>query len=87
MRTVYYKDLKEKQKLKNEAHKLKERTLHDSFIDKNGNETNGESGQLVFDENPVLDNNLAIRKALRLKLKSGKITQSELIEYLQIIDL
>jgi len=83
MRVIYYKN---KDEWKNRASKLKakESFIHDDFIDKNGNATDGNSGRLTIDIIPnVKDPKLVRRKELRKKLNDNSINFDELKEMLR----
>ena len=83
MRVIYYKN---KDEWKNRASKLKakESFIHDDFIDKNGNATDGNSGRLTIDIIPnVKDPKLVRRKELRKKLNDNSINFDKLKEMLR----
>ena len=45
----FYNSIGQRNALKNTANQNNESTLHDDFIDSNGNTTDGNSGRLTFD--------------------------------------
>lgn len=52
MTIKYYNTLAEKRQLKIDAYSRKESTIHDDFIDKQNNLTDGSMGKLTFDIKP-----------------------------------
>ena len=82
-RIIYYKN---KDEWKNRATKLKakETFIHDDFIDKDGNATDGNSGRLTIDIIPYERDPLFVRRQeLRKKLNDDSITFNELKEMLR----
>ena len=83
MRIIYYKN-KVEWKNRKSLLKSKESFIHDDFIDKNGNATNGNSGRLTIDIIPdVINPKIKRKKELRKKLKDDSITFNELKEMLR----
>jgi len=83
MRVVYYKN-KDEWKNKPTKLKAKESFIHDDFIDKDGNATDGNSGRLTVDILPKIIDSVFIRqKELRKKLNDDSITFDELKEMLR----
>lgn len=83
MRIIYYKDkIDRKQKLDNL--KPKESMIHDDFLDKDNNPTDGNSGKLTIDiRTDVIDSKFFRMKELRNKLKDDSITFEELKEMMR----
>jgi len=52
MRTEFYHSPQQKQQKKNDARSRGESTIHDDFIDRQGNQTRGDIGRLTFDVKP-----------------------------------
>ena len=79
MRIEYYSSLDDKKHLKNLANQLGESTIHDDFIDRDGNPTDGISGRFTFGVKPdpeprkILTNN-----QLNHKLKDRTLDLLEL---------
>lgn len=81
MTIKYYNSLKRKKSLVKAANKRGESTVHDDFIDVNGNATDGKSGRLTFEvivSTP--DPNFIRKKELTGKLQDDSMTFSELKE-------
>ena len=51
-RIEFYRDIIQRDNLKQRANTIGESTIHDDFIDINGNPTDGTSGKLTFDIKP-----------------------------------
>ncbi len=85
MTVKYYSSLEEKKQLKKNAHARGESTIHDDFIDKNNNSTDGKSGRLTFevkpDHIPTVDE-IKI-KELKEKAKSKTLTKEEQLEIIE----
>ncbi len=49
MRIEFYNNINQRDALKQSANNIGESTIHDDFVDSNGNATDGNSGRLTFD--------------------------------------
>lgn len=85
MSIKYYSNKSEWKKYKKEANTKGESTIHDDFIDKSGNPTNGVSGRLTFGKIPEPDNTIFLRtKELKSKIKNRTISHDEVVEWLDL---
>lgn len=81
MTIKYYSSLEEKELLKNEANKRRESTIHDDFVDIDGNHTDKTKGRLIFGIIPnIIDKSFTRKKELTKKLKNDSITFNEFKE-------
>jgi len=83
MRVIYYKNKVEWKKRASKL-KAKESFIHDDFIDKDGNVTDGNSGRLTIDViSNVIDPKSVRQNELRKKLNDNSINFEELKEMLR----
>ena len=74
MRIEFYNSLANRTALLNSAHTLGESTIHDDFIDINGNPTDGKSGRLTLDIQtapPLTQDQITVR-AIIAKIESNQ---------------
>ncbi len=88
MTIVFYNSKAERGQLIAAANQANESTIHDDFIDSNGNPTNGQSGRLTFGVLVSPPNPNFIRlEELRQKLRDNTLNSlPEIIEYTQLRD-
>jgi len=76
MRTKYYKSMAELKTIRKGLLTTKERILHQDFIDKNGNTTNGSNGRLsIIDEihTPYIEKQMTQADFIKMLAKNNRI--------------
>lgn len=86
-RTIYYSTPQQRQDLKDAAHAIGESNIEDSFLDIDGNDTDGNSGRLIFDvriADPPTQDQIRVRE-LMAKLDDGTFNVNQDIkEFLKL---
>lgn len=85
MTVKYYKNKEERKTLIKAQHKLGKALIHDDFIDKDSNATDGLKGKLTFDIIPETTTNDHTRiKELRIKIKNDTMSLNDIKEWLKL---
>ncbi len=85
MRIKYYNSKDERKTILDDANSLGESIIHDDFLDKDGNATDGTKGKLTLDVVASVPNPDFVRlKELNQKLDDDTITFDELKELLRL---
>ena len=85
--TFYYSDMVQKQKIIRREEGKGRTVIHDDFVDRDNNPTDGKSGRLVFDIFvKTTDPDRTRLRQLKLQISAESMTVAEMIEYLKIKD-